>query len=48
MIPKPKKGQKCFGCKKLIKDDYAWNGHFWHEKCIEKKAIERYLKKIKK
>ena len=45
---KMKKGQKCFGCKKIIKKDFCWNGHYWHEKCIDKLAIKRYKDYLKK
>lgn len=42
---KPRKGQKCWGCKKPIKlCDFCWNGHYWHPKCIEKEAIRRFKK----
>jgi len=48
-LPKPQKGQKCWGCKKEIKGKFCWNGlHYWHEKCLEKSAIARYLDYIKK
>lgn len=47
-LPKPKKGQKCWGCKKEIKRAFCWDGlHFWHEKCLEKKAIKNYLNLLK-
>jgi len=31
-LPKLKKGQKCFKCKKEIKKNMGWifNGFFWH------------------
>jgi len=41
-LPKLRKGQKCWGCKKEIKGEFCWNGHFWHERCIEKDAIKRF------
>jgi|26BtaG_2_1085354.scaffolds.fasta_scaffold00142_28 hypothetical protein len=52
MMPKLRKGQKCWGCKKEIeKGSWAYNGiHYWHEKCKEKdsaKRIKKYLTKQK-
>ena len=44
--PKLKKGQKCWGCKEIIKKEFCWQGHFWHEKCLEKISIVRYLKNL--
>lgn len=46
---KIKKGQKCFLCKKEIKKDWAYNGHYWHDLCKEKntkKRIKDYLSKL--
>jgi len=41
------KNQKCWLCKKEIKGEYAYNGHYWHLKCKEKDSnqrIKEYLK----
>lgn len=46
-LPKLRKGQKCWGCKKIIKGEFCWQGHYWHEKCIEKEAMRR-IKEEKK
>ena len=47
---KLRKEQKCWLCKKVIKkDNWCWNGHWWHGKCKDKdskKRIEKYLKPI--
>ena len=45
--PKLRKGQKCWGCKKEIKGEWCYNGHYWHEKCMDKETNNRindYLK----
>jgi len=45
--PKLRKGQKCWLCKKEIKRDFCYNGHYWHPRCKEldsKKRINKYLK----
>lgn len=52
-LPKPKKGQKCFLCKKeLRKGSWCWNGlHWFCSKCKEKdthKRISKYLREISK
>ncbi len=44
---KIRKGQKCVGCKKIIKDNnWCFNGHWWHTHCKESntmKRIKQYL-----
>ena len=48
-IPYPSihKGQKCWLCKKEIKEGWAYSGlHWWHLKCKEedtRKRIEKYI-----
>jgi hypothetical protein len=45
--PKLRKGQKCWLCKKEIKGAWCYNGHWWHEKCMDKetaKRIKQYLR----
>ncbi len=45
--PKLRKGQKCWLCKKEIKKDWCYNGHYFHGKCKDKdsaKRIKDYLK----
>ena len=44
---KLRKGQKCWKCKKVIKGEWAYNGHYWCTKCKDKdttKRIEKYMK----
>jgi len=41
----PRKGQKCYTCKKVIKGEYAYVGHWYCKKCVDKetkKRIERF------
>ena len=45
--PELRKGQKCWLCKKEIKKGWAYNGHYWHQRCKDKdstKRIKNYLK----
>jgi len=45
-MKKLRKGQKCWKCKKIIKGEWSYNGHFWHTKCKDKdtaKIIKKYL-----
>ena len=46
-LPKLRKNQKCWDCKKIIKGEFCWNGHWWHEKCIDRMAIKRYFDYLK-
>lgn len=48
---KLRKNQKCWLCKKEIKGNWCYNGHFWHEKCKNKdtmKRITEYLANLDK
>lgn len=49
-LPKLRKGQKCFHCKKEIKNGiWIYNGFYWHEKCKDADTylrIRNYLKTI--
>ena len=43
---KLRKGQLCFRCFKEIKKDWAYNGHWFHQRCKDKdtaKRIKKYL-----
>ena len=42
------KGQKCWLCKKEIKGNWCWSGHYWHEKCKEEDSIKRIKKYLSK
>ncbi len=43
-LPKLRKGQKCWGCKKEIKKDWCWNGYYWHNKCKDIDSMKRLKK----
>ena len=43
---KLRRGQKCWECKKEIKGDFCFNGHYWDKKCWYKelrKRVNKYL-----
>lgn len=42
-----KKTLKCFKCKKPIKKEYAYNGHYYHEDCLVNSVIKNYNKLTK-
>ena len=42
-----RKGQKCWLCKKEIKKNWCYNGHWWHEKCKGRDTTKRIKKFLK-
>ena len=46
--PKLPKGQKCFMCKKEIKKEWAYNGHYFCGKCKDIDSANRINKYFKK
>ena len=49
--PVLRKGQKCWKCKKIIKDEWCYNGHWWCKKCFDKnldKVLENWITKVGK
>jgi len=46
--PKLRKGQKCWLCKKEIKRNFCYNGHYWHLRCKNRDSARRIKEAIKK
>ena len=48
---KLRKGQKCWLCKKEIKGDWCYSGHYWHQVCKDKDTrnrIKKVFRQVKK